>query len=336
MDIQLPDIDGVETLRRLREDERTAAIPVLALTAQAMHGDRERFLAAGFDDYLSKPVNVVELVGAVAAPLRRDGSMRAATPGSSWSTTSPRTCACSRRSSRPAATTSSRPATAKPRSSCVSAKPDLVLLDVVMPGLDGYTVCRRLREREETAMLPVIMLTASDGPEKTQAIEVGADDFIAKPFNQRRAVRAGPVPAPDQALPRHDHRAEPNARGARANAGGAAGAVAAVAAVPVAAARRSDRVVGGRVDPAEPPPAGRDALRRSPRLDELRRRGRAGGIDAGPRRVPRDDRPPRADASMRPSAFSRATASSSSSTTRSRFPMPPCGRCGSDARFGRR
>jgi adenylate cyclase len=64
-----------------------------------------------------------------------------------------------------------------------SAKPDLVLLDVVMPQLDGYGVCRRLRERETTAVLPVIMLTASDGPEKTKAIEAGADDFIAKPFN---------------------------------------------------------------------------------------------------------------------------------------------------------
>ena len=65
MDIQLPDIDGVEALARLRADERTAAIPVLALTAQAMAGDRERFLAAGFDGYVSKPVNVVELVATV-------------------------------------------------------------------------------------------------------------------------------------------------------------------------------------------------------------------------------------------------------------------------------
>ena len=65
MDIQLPDIDGVEALGRLRADERTASIPVLALTAQAMEGDRERFLAAGFDGYVSKPVNIVELVGTV-------------------------------------------------------------------------------------------------------------------------------------------------------------------------------------------------------------------------------------------------------------------------------
>ena len=65
MDIQLPDVDGVQALSRLRENERTAAIPVLALTAQAMDGDRERFLAAGFDGYLSKPVNVRELIGIV-------------------------------------------------------------------------------------------------------------------------------------------------------------------------------------------------------------------------------------------------------------------------------
>jgi two-component system cell cycle response regulator DivK len=65
MDIHLPDIDGIEALRILRADERTSSIPVLALTAQAMEGDRERFLAAGFDGYLSKPVNIADLLDAV-------------------------------------------------------------------------------------------------------------------------------------------------------------------------------------------------------------------------------------------------------------------------------
>ena len=65
MDIQLPDIGGVEALGRLRADARTASVPVVALTAQAMEGDRERFLAAGFDDYLSKPVNVADLIATV-------------------------------------------------------------------------------------------------------------------------------------------------------------------------------------------------------------------------------------------------------------------------------
>ena len=72
MDVQLPGIDGVEGLAWLRRDERTAAIPVIALTAQAMHGDRERFLAAGFDAYLSKPVDIVELLRTVEELLERE------------------------------------------------------------------------------------------------------------------------------------------------------------------------------------------------------------------------------------------------------------------------
>ena len=65
MDVRLPDIDGIQALGRLCADERTAGVPVVALTAQAMEGDRERFLAAGFDGYLSKPVDIGELVATV-------------------------------------------------------------------------------------------------------------------------------------------------------------------------------------------------------------------------------------------------------------------------------
>jgi len=57
MDLRLPGIDGYAALRELRADPRTAHIPVVALTAQAMNGDKEAVLAAGFDDYISKPID---------------------------------------------------------------------------------------------------------------------------------------------------------------------------------------------------------------------------------------------------------------------------------------
>ena len=62
MDISLPGIDGVEATQRIKSFEGTQHIPVIALTANAMRGDRERFLAAGCDDYLSKPISMSELL----------------------------------------------------------------------------------------------------------------------------------------------------------------------------------------------------------------------------------------------------------------------------------
>jgi class 3 adenylate cyclase len=63
-----------------------------------------------------------------------------------------------------------------------SDPPDLVLLDVLMPGIDGYEVCRRIRRNPATAFLPVVMITANGDQEKVHAIEAGADDFVPKPF----------------------------------------------------------------------------------------------------------------------------------------------------------
>jgi DNA-binding response OmpR family regulator len=63
-------------------------------------------------------------------------------------------------------------------------EPDLVLLDILMPGMDGYDVCGQLRGDPNTRLLPVIMITASGDQEKVRAIESRADDFIVKPINR--------------------------------------------------------------------------------------------------------------------------------------------------------
>ena len=67
LDIGLPGMDGLEVVGRIKADEALRDIPVIALTASAMRGDRERFLAAGCDDYLSKPVQAMELIKMVGA-----------------------------------------------------------------------------------------------------------------------------------------------------------------------------------------------------------------------------------------------------------------------------
>src|SRR5436190_1176145 len=62
--------------------------------------------------------------------------------------------------------------------------PDLILLDIVMPGMTGYDVCQRLRSEPATEMLPIVMITASGEQEKIKALEAGADDFVLKPFDR--------------------------------------------------------------------------------------------------------------------------------------------------------
>jgi CheY-like chemotaxis protein len=66
--------------------------------------------------------------------------------------------------------------------------PDLVLLDIVMGGMSGYDVCRHLREDERTRFLPIVMLTASPDQDKVTGLEVGADDFVVKPFERHELL----------------------------------------------------------------------------------------------------------------------------------------------------
>ncbi|HEY7683319.1 MAG TPA: response regulator [Gemmatimonadales bacterium] len=76
LDIRLPDMSGLEALRRLRADPRTAAIPVVALTAQAMKGDEEAARSAGCIGYITKPINTRTFPTEVARYLTREGPER--------------------------------------------------------------------------------------------------------------------------------------------------------------------------------------------------------------------------------------------------------------------
>ena len=196
MDIQLPGINGIEALRQLRADPATAAIPVIAVTASVMEQDRRQITQAGFDAYVGKPISLKEFLEAVRASAgrrpgmsvsdRADGDPGRAGQGCWWSTT--------RRSNvklladilgakglRVVTAASGEEALAK----VAAESPDLVLLDVMMPGLSGYDVLRRLRADPATALLPVVLVTSLDPhEERVKGIEAGADDFLQKPIHQ--------------------------------------------------------------------------------------------------------------------------------------------------------
>ena len=73
MDMSLPELDGLEATRRVREAPHTKQVPIIALTAHAMAGDREKAMAAGCDDYDTKPVELDRLLGKIEALLQRAG-----------------------------------------------------------------------------------------------------------------------------------------------------------------------------------------------------------------------------------------------------------------------
>ncbi|HET8906370.1 MAG TPA: response regulator transcription factor [Ktedonobacterales bacterium] len=68
-------------------------------------------------------------------------------------------------------------------------KPDLVILDVMLPDLDGFEICRRLRENQATSNIPILMLTAKDDvKDRVQGLDIGADDYVTKPFDLAELV----------------------------------------------------------------------------------------------------------------------------------------------------
>lgn len=187
MDLQLPGMDGFEALQRLRQGILRQGVPVVAVTALAMAEDRERAAQAGFDGYLEKPISVRALPGQIEEFLTEargataeDAPVRVLAVDDTPANLRLLEAVLMPKGYRVVTATSGSDALEVLARGGV----DLVLLDVVMPEMDGYDVCRRIRAIPETEFLPVVMITASGSEQRLAALESGADDFVSKPFDQ--------------------------------------------------------------------------------------------------------------------------------------------------------
>jgi two-component system cell cycle response regulator len=215
MDIMLPFLDGFEATRRIKEDPRTARIPLIQITALDSPEDKIKGLESGADEFLNRPVNVHELIARVRSLLRlkqyqdqmttRQQSREFA-PGQS-ETQGPEEA----RQPRPVillveddekdafiirSQLEGVPYRVEWEREGPAAlervrreKIDLLLLDVLLPGLDGFEVCRRLKETSQFRDIQVVLITClQDLESKIQGVELGADDYLMKPVNGRELL----------------------------------------------------------------------------------------------------------------------------------------------------
>jgi two-component system cell cycle response regulator len=192
MDIQLPGMDGLEATNIIKNDHRTSEIMIIALTSYAMQGDAEKARSAGCDGYITKPINTREFLGQISefipdtAP--QYGPAKAVKPDDpkilivddepmnlkllrgklKQDYENVLMAANGYEALRIAAETS----------------PDIILLDIMMPEIDGFEVTRRLKANSKTKEIPIILVTALDGHDyKLLGHEAGADEFLNKPIN---------------------------------------------------------------------------------------------------------------------------------------------------------
>jgi diguanylate cyclase (GGDEF)-like protein len=198
LDIKMPDMDGYAVLSALKADSATAGIPVIFVTALAEAADEARGLGLGVADYITKPVNPELLRARVRTQLELKRYRQ--NPVMFGFDTQP----------EPAHPPSLLVVDDLPDNihellealkdeyrilvACEGAKaldlvagsspPDLVLLDIKMPGMDGYEVCRRIKATPAGQRIPVIFVTVvDDAQDKVKGFDMGAADYITKPFD---------------------------------------------------------------------------------------------------------------------------------------------------------
>lgn len=202
MDIQMPVLDGYQATQQIRQFNTD--IPIIALTAAAMVEDKQKALASGMNDHLSKPINLAKLQATLAHYLVDGRELSSPASSQQLITTE---------SNRLQETTKmatvlivdDMPTNVKVLANGLkneyhiqvasngakaieiarsSTPPDLILLDIIMPDMDGYEVCRRLKNDAQPSSIPIIFVSAlGEALDEEKGLNLGAVDYISKPFH---------------------------------------------------------------------------------------------------------------------------------------------------------
>lgn len=203
-DVLMPGIDGFEFARRYKQDAHNTA-PLVAVTALAMVGDRERLLAAGFDGYISKPIEPESFVTQIEPFLERSGTPAMERPGTAASEPiEPRgpvilaiddvqlNIDLVRSSLQPfgfrvLAARSVEEAFEQAK----ETKPALILCDLHMIGEDGFEMLRRVKASAELNDVPFFFLSSTTWgtSERLRALQLGATKFLVRPIDPRTLRR---------------------------------------------------------------------------------------------------------------------------------------------------
>jgi len=229
-------MDGFEATRLIRQREEgghKGRLPILALTANAMQGDRERCLESGMDDYLSKPVKQAQLKEMIDRWLEITGSRRgreeqnkSATPAPTFSGHKILLVEDNQVNQKVAMANLRKlgiqaDMVDNGRQAVIASREggyDLILMDCQLPEMDGYEATRAIRQQERQSAserrIPIIAMTASTHPgDRDLSQQVGMDDFLDKPFTRPdlAAMLAKWLPATDsspkepQPMPQPSH-----------------------------------------------------------------------------------------------------------------------------------
>ncbi len=211
LDIMMPGMDGYAVTRKLKNNPDTRDIPIILITALDGTDDKVKGLEAGADEFLNKPVNTAELTARVRSFLRlkqyqdqlkvRSQSKQLfSTPEKEknyiQSTFEPQSILLVEDNDKDVRLIQGylngqeyRLSLARDGEETLSRilgeNIDLLLLDILLPGIDGFEVCRRLKEMEQTRDIQIVVITClQDLESKIRGLELGVDDFLVKPINK--------------------------------------------------------------------------------------------------------------------------------------------------------